>query len=108
MFHMVCNVCCNQGLLEAHESVAGHTLGDLPTVSSNPAAAEQPTLLLIDTAGCDYEEQQEQDGDSRYNQGEAEAALAHVQRLLAAGLVPADIGIITPYSAQVSSRWLPM
>jgi superfamily I DNA and/or RNA helicase len=27
--------------------------------------------------------------------------MAHVQRLLAAGLAPADIGIITPYSAQV-------
>eukprot|EP00878_Enallax_costatus_P023460 GHUV01024954.1.p1 GENE.GHUV01024954.1~~GHUV01024954.1.p1 ORF type:complete len:171 (+),score=59.39 GHUV01024954.1:842-1354(+) len=69
---------------------------------SNPAAAELPTLLLIDTAGCDFEEQQEQDGDSKYNRGEAEAALAHMQRLLAAGLSPADIGIITPYSAQVA------
>jgi hypothetical protein len=38
---------------------------------------------------------------SRHNQGEAQAAMAHVQRLLAAGLGPADIGIITPYSAQV-------
>eukprot|EP00878_Enallax_costatus_P011993 GHUV01012521.1.p1 GENE.GHUV01012521.1~~GHUV01012521.1.p1 ORF type:complete len:728 (+),score=288.54 GHUV01012521.1:305-2488(+) len=90
-----------QGLIEAHESVAGHTLADLPTTMSNPAAAELPTLLLIDTAGCDFEEQQEQDGDSKYNRGEAEAALAHMQRLLAAGLSPADIGIITPYSAQV-------
>lgn len=38
---------------------------------------------------------------SRCNQGEAQAAMAHVQRLLAAGLAPADVGIITPYSAQV-------
>jgi superfamily I DNA and/or RNA helicase len=95
-----------QGQLEAHESVAGHTLADLPSVSTNSstssdAAAELPTMLLIDTAGCEFEEYQEQDGDSRYNQGEAQAALAHVQRLLAAGLAPADIGIITPYSAQV-------
>jgi superfamily I DNA and/or RNA helicase len=58
-------------------------------------------MLLIDSAGCEFDEHQEQDGDSRYNQGEAQAALAHVQRLLAAGLAPADIGIITPYSAQV-------
>jgi superfamily I DNA and/or RNA helicase len=38
----------------------------------------------------------------RYNRGEAQAALAHAQRLLAAGLAPSDIGIITPYSAQVA------
>lgn len=90
-----------QGLLEAHESVAGHTLSDLPGAINNPTAADLCILLLIDTAGCDFEEQQEEDGDSKYNQGEAAAALAHVQRLLAAGLSPADIGIITPYSAQV-------
>uniref|UniRef100_A0A383VHI7 DNA helicase n=1 Tax=Tetradesmus obliquus TaxID=3088 RepID=A0A383VHI7_TETOB len=94
------------GQLEAHESVAAHTLADLPSVSSNSSAsadaAELPTMLLIDTAGCEFDEYQEQDGDSRYNQGEAQAALAHVQRLLAAGLASADIGIITPYSAQVA------
>lgn len=28
--------------------------------------------------------------------------MAHVQRLLAAGLAPTDIGVITPYSAQVT------
>lgn len=38
------------------------------------------------------------------NEGEARAALAHVQRLLDAGLAPGDIGIITPYSAQASAR----
>ncbi|KAF6264977.1 P-loop containing nucleoside triphosphate hydrolase protein [Scenedesmus sp. NREL 46B-D3] len=95
------------GRLEAHESVAAHTLADLPSISSNSsasseAASELPTMLLIDTAGCEFYECQEQDGDSRYNQGEAQAALAHVQRLLVAGLAPADIGIITPYSAQVA------
>eukprot|EP00882_Tetradesmus_deserticola_P026838 GHRQ01029647.1.p1 GENE.GHRQ01029647.1~~GHRQ01029647.1.p1 ORF type:complete len:532 (+),score=217.63 GHRQ01029647.1:349-1944(+) len=95
------------GQLQAHESVAAHTLADLPSVSSNgsasnEAASELPTMLLIDTAGCEFDECQEQDGDSRYNQGEAQAALAHVQRLLAAGLAPTDVGIITPYSAQVA------
>jgi hypothetical protein len=59
-------MCWMQGLLEAHESVAGHTLADLPSCSSSAAAAELPTLLLIDTAGCNFDEQQEQDGDSRY------------------------------------------
>lgn len=29
------------------------------------AAAELPVLLLIDTAGCDMEEQAEEEGDSK-------------------------------------------
>lgn len=57
--------CVLQGLLEAHASVAGHTLADLASCSDSAAAAELPTLLLIDTAGCNFDEQQEQDGDSR-------------------------------------------
>lgn len=40
--------------------------------------------------------------DRSRNEGEARAALAHVRRLVAAGLSPGDIGIITPYSAQVA------
>ena len=30
-----------------------------------------PVLLLIDTAGCNMEEQAEEDGDSKRNDGEA-------------------------------------
>lgn len=88
------------GRLEAHESVAGHTLADLPACAT-AAGEELPPLLLIDTAGCGCDEATEDDGDSRYNRGEAEAALAHVERLLAAGLPPGDVGVITPYAAQV-------
>lgn len=81
--------------------MASHTLAGLPCCSSSPAASELPPLLLIDTAGCEFEEAQEADGDSTFNEGEARTALAHVKRLLAAGLAPADVGVITPYSAQV-------
>ena len=58
-------------------------------------------LLLIDTAGCGFEEQAESEGDSKANLGEAKAVMAHVQMLVRAGLPPASIGVITPYSAQV-------
>lgn len=59
-------------------------------------------LLLIDTAGCDMEEGvTEGPEDSKANEGEARVALAHCQRLVAAGVPQKDIGIITPYSAQV-------
>jgi ATP-dependent RNA/DNA helicase IGHMBP2 len=65
-------------------------------------APDLPVLLLVDTAGCDgCEEQQEAEGDSRANEGEAKAVMAHVEKLVAAGVGLQDIGIITPYRAQV-------
>lgn len=97
-----------QGLLQAHSSVASHTLLELSqnAASSQPAAAgaetaDLPVLLLIDTAGCGCEEQQEEEGDSRRNEREAQVIMTHVERLLGAGVPATDIGIITPYSAQV-------
>jgi ATP-dependent RNA/DNA helicase IGHMBP2 len=55
--------------------VAGHTVGDLPARGASggggkggggggDAAADIPVLLLIDTAGCGFEEQKEDEGDS--------------------------------------------
>ncbi|KAG0563369.1 hypothetical protein KC19_8G025200 [Ceratodon purpureus] len=35
------------------------------------------------------------------NEGEARVAVAHTKRIIEAGVSPGDIGIITPYSAQV-------
>ncbi len=89
-----------QDLLTAHPSVATHTLQGLQaslhiaclwaSSKRTPAAVTQgsqtapyavqgfnasiddvPVLLLIDTAGCDMEEQAEEDGDSKRNDGEA-------------------------------------
>jgi hypothetical protein len=58
-------------------------------------------LLLIDTAGCDMEELQDEEGDdSKCNQGEAKVVMTHCARLVAAGVSIADIGVITPYNAQ--------
>jgi len=62
----------------------------------------QPVLLLVDTAGCGFEEQQEEEGDSKANPGEAKVVMAHVSRLVQSGVRPLDIGIITPYNAQVA------
>uniref|UniRef100_A0A7R9YTI7 AAA+ ATPase domain-containing protein n=1 Tax=Chlamydomonas euryale TaxID=1486919 RepID=A0A7R9YTI7_9CHLO len=107
------------GHLTAHNSVAEHCLADLLTEapaakSKKPAKVPStntgssvskpflPVLLLIDTTGCGFEEQQEEEGDSRTNLGEAKAVIAHVERLIAAGIAPESIGIITPYNAQVA------
>ena len=61
-------------------------------------------LTLIDTAGCGMEEAADEDSDSKRNEGEAEVTLAHAQRLVSGGVRPEDIGIITPYNAQVRER----
>ena len=61
-------------------------------------------LLLIDTAGCDMVEAIDDDfDDSKLNEGEARVALKHCQRLLDLGIKMTDIGIITPYGAQVEA-----
>lgn len=49
---------------------------------------------------CDMEEKKDEE-DSTMNEGEAEVAMAHAKRLIQSGVHASDIGIITPYAAQV-------
>ena len=90
------------GTLRADPSVAAHRLHDLPTVEPSDLVSDPVTF--IDTAGAGWEEQQEPDGESRWNPREAALLLGKVRALVAAGLSPRDIGVIAPYGAQV--RWL--
>ncbi|PQP99080.1 DNA-binding protein SMUBP-2 [Prunus yedoensis var. nudiflora] len=84
--------------IKAHSSVAGHMLLDLEDVKRT--SSTEPTLLLIDTAGCDMEEKKDEE-ESTLNEGEADVAIAHAKRLVQSGVQASDIGIITPYAAQV-------
>ncbi|KAJ9563871.1 LOW QUALITY PROTEIN: hypothetical protein OSB04_009031 [Centaurea solstitialis] len=84
--------------IEAHASVAGHTLHELENVEKSSSA--EPTLVLVDIAGCDMEEKKDEE-ESTLNEGEAQIAIAHAKRLIQSGVRASDIGIITPYSAQV-------
>ena len=72
---------------------------------SDTAGAELSPLLLVDTAGADMEELADAAG-SKSTAGEANLALAHVRKLVAAGLKPQNIGVISPYSAQVRCHLL--
>lgn len=84
--------------VKAHPSVAAHMLLDLEDVKKT--SSTEPTLLLIDIAGCDMEEKKDEE-ESTLNEGEADVAIAHANRLVQSGVQACDIGIITPYAAQV-------
>lgn len=47
-------------------------------------------------------EEKKDEEDSTLNEGEAEVAIAHAKRLVESGVGASDIGLITPYAAQVS------
>lgn len=46
-------------------------------------------------------EEKKDEEDSTMNEGEAEVAISHAKRLVESGVQASDIGIITPYAAQV-------
>lgn len=85
--------------LQADESVVQRRLTDLPGVASN-ALTETP-VTFFDTAGASYEEETEEDGESRRNPLEADLVSRLVNELLASGLTPSQIAVISPYSGQV-------
>lgn len=84
--------------LIAAEVVRGHLLADCTSVTAVPLT--QTAVRFYDTAGSGCEEQAEVEGSSRENPGEAAHVAQQVQELLAAGVAPREIGVITPYSAQ--------
>ena len=81
------------------DSVREHLLSDLPHVSQNRVT--QTAIQFYDTAGSDCVENSETDGDSRENPGEADYVARQVNDLIASGLSPSEIAVISPYSAQV-------
>jgi superfamily I DNA and/or RNA helicase len=76
------------GRLRAHPAAADRAIDDAP-------------LEVIDTAGRGFEEETPEGSDSRQNPGEAEVAAAEVERVLALGVPPSEIAVISPYEAQV-------
>ncbi len=84
--------------LVADDTAASHLLADLPGVAAN--ALTSAPLEFIDTAGAGFDEEMEPDGQSRLNRREADLVVVKVNALLAAGVAPQQIGVITPYAAQ--------
>ena len=94
--------CFYGGSLQADETVRTHLLTDL--VAPPHLEMLQSPVTFVDTAGAGWEEEQEVDGESRFNVQEARWILQQVRELCSTGIAPNDVAIIAPYAAQV--RWL--
>lgn len=89
-----------EGRLKAGHGVAGILLTDLHGVEATDDTCV-PTIWY-DTQGSGMSEREDDESNgSKYNDFEAQIIGAHVALLLTAGVAAEDIGIITPYSAQV-------
>jgi superfamily I DNA and/or RNA helicase len=86
------------GTLLADESVASHTLADLPHVRASSYTTSP--VEFLDTAGRGYFEQLERNSESKANPAEAILVTQQVHALLAQGLKPSEIAVISPYAAQ--------
>lgn len=60
------------------------------------------SLFMVDTSYCKMFEGVQEDSGSKFNLGEASLVGVLVEKLKALGIQDADIGVITPYSAQAS------
>lgn len=87
------------GNLEAAPSACDRLLSDLPEVTTDRLT--QTPVEFIDTAGAEFDEEVEPDGESRRNPREAMLVCRKVHALLQCGVAAQDIAVIAPYAAQV-------
>lgn len=87
-----------EGKLIADESVRAHTAAELGGVESNELTSVP--LTYVDTAGAGFEESWNELLESRENEGEARLAVRLLENLLASGMKPRDLALLTPYVAQ--------
>ncbi|CEG41368.1 dna-binding protein smubp-2 [Plasmopara halstedii] len=99
-----------KGELKSFSAVAKRKLHELPHVTiKKDDDVLNATLLLVDTAGCELDEDEENAEDvkgvhlSKSNEGEARIVAKHVQMLLSAGLKEDEVAVITPYNKQVQT-----
>ncbi len=83
------------GKLKAHTSV----LERVPNISENGLFSHK--VLAIDTSGSDFFEEPGEEGESRINLSEARLITLLANQFISQGLERSQIGIITPYRAQV-------
>ncbi|KAJ2958002.1 hypothetical protein NQZ79_g6351 [Umbelopsis isabellina] len=90
-----------EGELIADPSVAEHLLCDIESIDETDDTGVP--VVFIDTAGAGIlEAQDDEEEESKLNEGEVDKVVEHVDKLIAANVQQEDIGVITPYTAQVS------
>jgi ATP-dependent RNA/DNA helicase IGHMBP2 len=87
-----------EGKLVAAPEASEHTL-EQRGIAADPL--RPGPLVFLDTAGKGYAEERSEADPSTRNPGQAERTELEVRRLLARGVSATDIGVITPYDAQV-------
>ncbi len=93
-----------EGRLIADASVKNHTLADLgvETSTAYPQILDpKRPLTFVDMSNTDAAEAQTQRSTSYYNEVEARLCVDLAKELLEMGLESTQIGIITPYAAQI-------
>lgn len=86
----------------AHSTNHAHLLHDLPNIRSTMYT--QNSIMVIDTSDIETESEtrgKRDTGKSTSNEYEANIAIRYVEKLVQDGLTEDQIGIITPYGAQV-------
>ncbi len=87
------------GRLRAHPSVADQDVEALPGVTTG--AWTRPAARFLDTAGLGHDEEIDALGSYK-NEGEVDLLVKVWRSLAESGVRPADVGVITPYSAQLA------
>lgn len=90
------------GQLRAAPEVATATLEQVDGVRADPLRVGP--FVMLDSAGRGWDEEREDEDPSTRNPSNAARIAAEVERLLSRGVAASDIGVITPYNAQV--RWI--
>ncbi|OUJ19290.1 Superfamily I DNA/RNA helicase [Methanonatronarchaeum thermophilum] len=84
--------------LKAAPQVKRHSLKDITNKTDSLIEPRQP-ITFIDTEGSS--ERQPEGSNSRQNKGEARITRKTIERLIDMDIEPSEIGVITPYDAQV-------
>ncbi|KAK0223853.1 P-loop containing nucleoside triphosphate hydrolase protein [Armillaria fumosa] len=93
--------------LQSQDSVASHLLSDVVQAEADEETIKEvlkTPVVFFDTAGCEYFERLEGDGDegSRCNENEATVVKQWIDKLTSLGVLASQIAVITPYQAQVT------
>ncbi|ROT82347.1 putative DNA-binding protein SMUBP-2-like isoform X1 [Penaeus vannamei] len=80
---------------------SSRTVTLVPPFQNTKSPLPERSLVLVDTAGCDCQELDTAEEQSKGNEGEAIIVSHYVRALLEAGLPEEDVAVITPYNLQV-------